>query len=83
MRLGTRQIVMRPSQQLFLETRCLPKQASETGRRGLGSAEDTTLEKPLILVTLTDRAQGILRGKSEIRPFFEAGLRKLGKEVNR
>jgi steroid Delta-isomerase len=46
-------------------------------------AEDAILETPLILVTLTDRTQGILRGKSEIRPFFEAGLRKLGSELNR
>jgi hypothetical protein len=28
-------------------------------------------------------AQGIWRGKSEIRPFFEAGLRKVGRELNR
>ncbi|WP_413991234.1 nuclear transport factor 2 family protein [Labrys okinawensis] len=46
-------------------------------------AEDAILETPLILVTLTDRTQGILRGKCEIRPFFEAGLRKLGNELSR
>jgi steroid Delta-isomerase len=46
-------------------------------------AEDAILETPLILVTLTDLTQGVLRGKSEIRPFFEAGLRKLGSELNR
>jgi steroid Delta-isomerase len=46
-------------------------------------AEDAILETPLILVTLTDRTQGILRGKSEIRPFFEAGFRKLGNELSR
>ena len=46
-------------------------------------AEDAILETPLILVALTDRTQGVLKGKSEIRPFFEAGLRKLGNELNR
>jgi len=46
-------------------------------------AEDAILETPLILVTLTDRTRGILKGTSEIRPFFEAGLRKLGNELNR
>ena len=46
-------------------------------------AEDAIFETPAILVTLTDRTQGILRGKSEIRPFFEAGFRKLGNELTR
>ena len=46
-------------------------------------AEDAILETPLILVTLTDRKQGILRGKSEIKPFFEAGFSKVGSELNR
>jgi steroid Delta-isomerase len=46
-------------------------------------AEDAILETPLILVTLAYPAQGIWRGKSEIRPFFEAGLRKVGRELNR
>jgi len=46
-------------------------------------AEDAILETPLILVTLTDRTQGVLRGKTEIRRFFAAGLRKLGNELNR
>ena len=46
-------------------------------------AEDAILETPLILATLTDRTQGILEGKSEIRLFFAAGLRKLGNELNR
>lgn len=46
-------------------------------------ADDAILETPLILATLTDRTQGILKGKNEIRPFFEAGLRKLGNELNR
>jgi steroid Delta-isomerase len=46
-------------------------------------AEDAIFETPAILVTLTDRTQGILRGKSEIRPFFEAGFRKLGDKLSR
>jgi steroid delta-isomerase len=46
-------------------------------------AEDAIFETPAILVTLTDRTQGILRGKSEIRPLFEAGIRKLGNELSR
>jgi steroid Delta-isomerase len=46
-------------------------------------AEDAIFETPAILVTLTDRPQGILRGRREIRPFFEAGFRKLGSELSR
>ena len=46
-------------------------------------AEDAIFETPAILVTLTDRTQGILRGKKEIKPFFEAGFRKLGNELSR
>src|SRR5579859_5058401 len=46
-------------------------------------AEDAIFETPSILVTLTGRTQGILRGKSELRPFFEAGFRKLGNELTR
>ena len=46
-------------------------------------AQDAILETPLILVTLPGRTHGILRGKREIGPFFEAGLRKLGNELNR
>jgi steroid Delta-isomerase len=46
-------------------------------------AEDAILETPLILVTLRDRTRGILRGQREIRPFFEAGFRKLGNELSR
>jgi steroid Delta-isomerase len=38
-------------------------------------AEDAILESPLILATWRDRQSGILRGKAEITPFFEAGLR--------
>jgi len=46
-------------------------------------AEDAIFETPAILVTLKDRKQGVLRGRSEIRPFFEAGFRKLGNELSR
>ena len=40
-------------------------------------AEDAVLETPLILATLPDRTKGILTGRSEIRSFFAAGLKKL------
>jgi hypothetical protein len=46
-------------------------------------AEDAVLESPLILMTLTDAASGILRGRSEIRPFFAAGLREAGNGLGR
>ena len=46
-------------------------------------AEDAMLETPLILATLPDRAKGILKGRTEIRPFFEAGLSKLQKNLAR
>jgi len=46
-------------------------------------AEDAVLETPLILATLTHRNEGILNGKAEIRPFFEAGLRKLQNDFDR
>jgi hypothetical protein len=46
-------------------------------------AEDAILETPLILVTLKDRTEGILKGKAEIRPFFDAGLRKLQNDLAR
>jgi steroid Delta-isomerase len=46
-------------------------------------AEDAVFETPAILVTLTNSTQGILRGRREIRPFFEAGFRKLGSELSR
>jgi len=46
-------------------------------------ADNAILETPAILVTLTDRGQGILRGKNQIRPFFEAGFRKLGSQLSR
>ncbi len=38
-------------------------------------AEDAILETPLILATLRDRTEGILKGKTEIGSFFAAGLR--------
>jgi steroid Delta-isomerase len=40
-------------------------------------ADDAVLETPLIVVTLPEHGRGVLHGKSEIRPFFEAGFRKL------
>jgi hypothetical protein len=45
--------------------------------------ERAILETPLILATLKDRSEGILRGMAEIRPFFEAGLSKLGSTLAR
>jgi steroid Delta-isomerase len=38
-------------------------------------AEDAIFETPLILVTLPDRTQGILRGKAEIGAFFDTAFR--------
>ena len=46
-------------------------------------AEDAILETPLILVTLRDSTEGILKGKAEIQPFFDAGLRKLQNDLGR
>jgi len=46
-------------------------------------AADAILESPLILMALTDAASGILRGRSEIRPFFAAGLREVGNGLGR
>ena len=46
-------------------------------------AEDAVFETPAILVTLPDRTAGILRGHREIKVFFEAGFRKLGKDLSR
>ena len=43
-------------------------------------AEDAVLETPSILATMTDRTVGILKGKAEIRSFFDAALRKLEKD---
>jgi steroid delta-isomerase len=42
-------------------------------------AEDAVLETPLILATLPDRTKGVLTGRTEIRPFIAAGLKKLQK----
>jgi steroid delta-isomerase len=44
-------------------------------------ADDAILETPLILATLQDKTEGILKGKSAIRPFFEAGFRKLRNDL--
>jgi steroid Delta-isomerase len=46
-------------------------------------ADDAILETPLILVTLRDKTEGILKGKAAIRPFFEAGFRKLRNDLGR
>jgi steroid delta-isomerase len=46
-------------------------------------ADHAVLETPLILATIKDRTEGILRGKAEIRTFFDAGLRKLPGELGR
>lgn len=46
-------------------------------------SEDAILETPLILVTLKEKAEGILRGKTEITLFFEAGLRNLPNDLGR
>ena len=46
-------------------------------------AEHAILETPLILVTLQHSTAGILKGKTAIKPFFEAGFRKLGSELGR
>ena len=46
-------------------------------------ANDATLETPLILVTLSDKTEGILKGKAAIRPFFAVGFRKFRNELAR
>lgn len=46
-------------------------------------AEDALMETPLVLAMLPDRADGVLRGRREIRPFFEAGFRRLGNTLAR
>jgi hypothetical protein len=38
-------------------------------------ADDATLETPLAVAALKDKSEGVLRGKAEIRPFFEAAFR--------
>jgi steroid Delta-isomerase len=40
-------------------------------------AADAVLETPLIAATLPDKTDGVLKGKADIRSFFEAGFRKL------
>jgi hypothetical protein len=44
-------------------------------------ADDAILETPLILATLPDQTEGILKGQAAIRPFFAAGFRKLRNEL--
>ncbi|WP_394846190.1 nuclear transport factor 2 family protein [Pendulispora brunnea] len=44
-------------------------------------AEDALLETPLALAMLPGKTDGILQGKHEIRPFFEAGIRKFPGEA--
>jgi steroid delta-isomerase len=39
-------------------------------------AETAIFETPLIIATMPDRSEGVLRGKLEIARFFEAGFRK-------
>lgn len=46
-------------------------------------ADHAILETPLILVTLPNHNEGILRGKPAIHAFFEAGLRKLSGDLGR
>jgi steroid Delta-isomerase len=46
-------------------------------------AEGAVLETTLILVSLKDRTEGILKGRDEIRPFFETGLRNRGNGLGR
>jgi hypothetical protein len=46
-------------------------------------ADDAVLETPLILATLPHKTNGILKGRAEIRSFFEAGLRKLQNQLGR
>lgn len=36
-------------------------------------AADAILESPLVLAILDDKAEGVLRGHRELRPFFEEG----------
>jgi steroid Delta-isomerase len=46
-------------------------------------AEHAVLETPLILVTLPHSTAGTLKGRAAIKPFFDAGFRKLGSELGR
>ena len=46
-------------------------------------ADEATLESPLIFATWSDRESGILTGKAQIRPFFDAGLRAPPNDLGR
>jgi len=46
-------------------------------------ATDALFETPLILAVMPDRSEGILRGSSAIRSFFEAGFRTPGNGLGR
>jgi steroid delta-isomerase len=46
-------------------------------------AEDRSWRPLLIVATLKDKPEGILRGKAEIRPFFKAGIQKLRGDFGR
>lgn len=39
-------------------------------------AEDAVFETPLVLATVEGKTEGVLRGKAEIRRFFDAGFRR-------
>jgi steroid Delta-isomerase len=44
-------------------------------------AEDAILETPLVTALLDDKSDGILRGRAEIRHFFDEGLRRRPDEL--
>src|SRR6266404_3830624 len=46
-------------------------------------ANEAILETPLILAASKDKTEGVLRGKAEIRPFFDAGFQKLRDDFGR
>jgi steroid delta-isomerase len=39
-------------------------------------ADDAVLESPLVMLILDDKTEGVLRGRKEIRHFFDEGLRR-------
>lgn len=39
-------------------------------------ADDAVLESPLVMLILDDKTEGVLRGRREIRHFFDEGLRR-------
>lgn len=39
-------------------------------------ADDATLETPLVMAILDDKTEGVLRGRAEIKHFFDEGLRR-------